>query len=337
MTQQHPAAWWLSALAIAATTAAINHGAFSVAAVFVALAVGLRHAYSTQARRNFIVVAIGLAGLVAVRVILQNLLGYPMGSHVLVTLPTIDMPMWLSGLRLGGSITSESVLFALSDGARIAAIALAFVSAATVTSPTRVLRALPLSMQSAGMIVVIAVTFLPHLLADLSRVRNASRWRGQQLRGLRHVMAQMINVAESALDRSVTLAAALTVRGYAHSPSRNRWSLLIGSTGAIGFGFALALSGFRLNLGMGFLLSLIAMRFGVQRPTGEIARTRYRQSEWTLRDVVIAVSPVAAALTYIVANVATSNLSIGLICSLSVLLAAVGADFIAVGSRKSFA
>ena len=150
-------------------------------------------------------------------------------------------------------------------------------------------------------------------------------------------MAQMINVAESALDRSVTLAAALTVRGYAHSPSRNRWSLLIGSTGAIGFGFALALSGFRLNLGIGFLLSLVAMRLGVQRPEGDITRTRYRQSEWTLRDVMIAVSPVIAALTYIVMNVATSNLSVGLICSLSVLLAALVADFFAAEPRKSFA
>ena len=337
MAQQHPASWWLSALGLATTVAAINHGAFSVAAVAVATFIGLRHAYSIQARSNFKVVALGLAVLVVLRVLLQNILGYPMGSTVLFTLPTFEMPLWLSGLRLGGSITSESVLFAVSDGVRIAAIALAFVCAATVTSPTRVLRALPLAMHSAGMIVVIAVTFLPHLLADVSRVRNASRWRGQNLSGLRNIMAQMINVAESALDRSVTLAAALTIRGYVQSPTKHRWTLLLGSASAVGFGFGIALVGFRINLTLGFVLSLVAMRFGIQRSESESIRTRYRQSEWKRLDVLIAVIPVFAAAAYSFTSFYFDSIQMGLVAALTVLTTAVALDALINTPQRTFA
>lgn len=322
MTQQHPAAWWLAALSLATSVAAINHGGFSATAAVVSVAVGFAFAYSEQARKNFRFICIGMAVLVAVRVLLQNLFGYPMGANVLFTLPSADMPMWLSGLRLGGSVTSESVLFALNDGTRIAAITLAFVSAATVTSPTRVLRALPLAMHNVGMVVVIAVTFLPHLLADLSRVRHASRWRGQQVGGLRQVMAQIINVAESALDRSVTLAAALTLRGFTQTRSHHRWVLLLGATASIGFGFALMLLGMRWNLLAGFAFSLVALWLGLGRSESQQERTRYRQSVWKKSDLAIAATPLISAASYAVVLATTRDMPSALASAMSLLVVA---------------
>lgn len=334
MTQQHPAAWWISAGALATTVAIINHVTFSLAAAAVCFAIGLRHAYSVHAQTNFKWVAVGLLGLVALRVVLQNLLGYPMGADVLFTLPSVEMPSWLSGLRLGGTVTSESVLYAIGDGLRIAAIALVFVTAATVTSPTRILRALPLTMHSAGMVVVIAVTFLPHLLADLSRVRNASRWRGQQVRGIRNIMSQIIVVAESALDRSVTLAAALTVRGYTHSSSSRRWILLVGALSSAGFAVAIAASGIRANLLVGLGLSFVLAWLGISTRHEPLKRTRYRQSEWHVQDLAIAFTPLAVVGTYVGLQAVGGGNANSELAAIALLIAATLLHFTASNSRR---
>ncbi len=293
---QHPAAWWVFAAAQAIAITAANALGFSVAAALCAALLVNRFAYSELARRNFRLIAMATLALIGLRVIFQNLFGYPMGSHVILHLPSAQLPSWLAGIRLGGAITSESLLFALNDGTRIAAIALTFAAIASITSPTRVLRALPVSLHSAGMLLVIAVTFLPHLLADVSRIRNAARWRGQRVRGLRTLSAQLINVAESALDRSVTLAAALNTRGYIQSAgsARLRAGLLIGSILLLSFTTSTITFGISPVTVIGSGLSLALMWMNLDASNRETTRTRYRPDEWAPRDTSLVAIPVIA-------------------------------------------
>ena len=292
--QRHPAAWWLTAVLGACSIGLIDHIVYTVCAIVLAIMAVRAYAYSPQALKNFRIIALATSVFMALRVVLQNLFGFPMGTTVLVHVPSVALPEWLSGVRLGGPLTLESVVFALNDGARIAGITLLFAMAAAITSPTRVLRALPLTLHSTGMLLVIAVTFLPHLLTDISRLRHASRWRGQRSTGIRAVVAQVINLAESALDRSVTLAASLTARGYSHShtPQKVRSILLLGALGLVGFTTGLMLFGLRPVTVLGALLSLLLMWHGLSTINDMVTRTRYRQEKWTPADFGLVVTPI---------------------------------------------
>lgn len=292
--QRHPAAWWLTAIFGASSIGLINHIVYTACAILLALMAVRAYAYSPQALKNFRIIALATSVFMALRVLLQNLFGYPMGNTVLVHLPSVVLPEWLSGIRLGGPLTLESVMFALNDGARIAGITLLFAMAAAITSPTRVLRALPLSLHSAGMLLVIAVTFLPHVLTDISRLRHASRWRGQRTTGIQAVVAQVINVAESALDRSVTLAASLTVRGYAHSHTaqKARSILLLGALGLLAFTTGFMLFGMLPVTVLGAIFSLILLWLGVSTMNEAQTRTRYRQEKWRPADIGLVITPI---------------------------------------------
>lgn len=286
----------MTAILGALSVGLINHTLYTLTAILLAVIAVRSYSYSTQALKNFAIIAAATAVFMLVRVLLQNVFGYPMGSSVLFELPSVQLPSWLSGVRVGGEVTVESVLFAINDGARIAGITLLFAMAAAITSPTRVLRALPLSLHSAGMLLVIAVTFLPHLLADISRLRHASRWRGQKSTGVRTLVSQVISVAESALDRSVTLAASLTVRGYSHSgtPQKYRSMMLLGALGMVIFASGIMMFGVRTISVIGMLVSVALLWLSVSEANDSVIRTRYRREQWNPADIGLAITPLIA-------------------------------------------
>ena len=81
--------------------------------------------------------------LIVIRVVFQSVLGAPMGTHIIGTLPHVDLPTWMTGIRLGGVLTLESLLLGLAEGMRFAAILICIAAATTVAAPSRLFRALP--------------------------------------------------------------------------------------------------------------------------------------------------------------------------------------------------
>lgn len=65
-----------------------------------------------------------------------------------------------------------------------------------------------------GVAVVVALTFAPNLIADVQRLRAARRLRGRPDKGVRGLLQVGLPVLEGALERSVSLAAAMDARGY---------------------------------------------------------------------------------------------------------------------------
>ena len=158
-----------------------------------------------------------------VRTSIGILIGVPIPGTTLFTLPIIELPNWMPGIRIGGAVTSERLSSAVSEGILICAIILIFGAAASLTSPHRLLRILPVYVYEFGVSVVIATSALPQLVTSVSRIRQAQMLRGQSLRGFRSWKRIAIPLLEESLARSLDLAAAMDSRGYGISRKRSRY------------------------------------------------------------------------------------------------------------------
>ena len=158
-----------------------------------------------------------------VRTLIGILIGVPIPGTTLFTLPIIELPSWMRGIRIGGAVTSERLSSSVSEGILICAIILIFGAAASLTSPHRLLRILPVYVYGFGVSVVIATSALPQLVTSVSRIRQAQMLRGQSLRGFRSWKRIAIPLLEESLARSLDLAAAMDSRGYGISRKRSRY------------------------------------------------------------------------------------------------------------------
>lgn len=301
----HPGAWWAWALALAAAASRMTNPILLVLLIAVS-------GYVVAARRPATYWGASFAGflrigvlIVIIRVAFAVLIGLPVGTHVLVTLPSLALPGWAQGIRLGGPVTVEQVLAAASDGLRLAAMFACLGAANSLASPSRLLKALPTAVYEAGVAVVVAMTFAPQLVADAMRVRTALRLRGRRATGIAGLATAAMPVLAGALDRSVTLAAAMDSRGFGRSaevPRRARRMtavmLMAGLTG-IALGVAAALDAGTSShltlplLGVGAALAGLGIGLAGRRGI----RTRYRPDPWRLPEWATVGAGLATAVT----------------------------------------
>nr|WP_225821050.1 energy-coupling factor transporter transmembrane component T [Streptomyces sp. TML10] len=299
----HPGAWWLWAVALGVgasrTTNPLLLGLLIAASAYV---VATHRSPTPWARSYTAFVRLALAVLV-IRVLFAVALGSPIpGTHILVTLPEVPLPHWAQGIRLGGRVTAEAVLFAAYDGLRLATLLICVGAANSLASPSRLLKSLPGALYETGVAVVVALTFAPHLIADVHRLRAARRLRGRPDRGLRGLLQVGLPVLEGALERSVALAAAMESRGYGRTAEvpapvrRTTAALTLG--GLLGvcagtYGLLTAEGG---TYGLPLLLAgVVAALAGLRLGGRRSLRTRYRPDPWDARAWLVAGSGAAVA------------------------------------------
>jgi energy-coupling factor transporter transmembrane protein EcfT len=98
-----------------------------------------------------------------------------------------------------------------------------FGAAASLTSPHRLLRVLPVYIYEFAVAVVIATSVLPQIVTSVKRIRMAQRLRGQSTKGFTSWKRVAIPLLEESLARSLDLAAAMDSRGYGVSKKRSRY------------------------------------------------------------------------------------------------------------------
>ncbi|MEW2284450.1 CbiQ family ECF transporter T component [Streptomyces sp. NPDC047841] len=302
-TALHPGAWWLWAVSLGvAATRTTNPLLLSLLISASAYVVAAHRSPAPWARSYPAFVRLALAVLV-VRVLFAVALGSPIpGTHTLLTLPEVPLPHWAQGIRLGGRVTAEAVVFAVYDGLKLATLLVCVGAANALASPTRLLKSLPGALYETGVAVVVALTFAPHLVADVRRLRAARRLRGRPDRGVRGLLQVGLPVLEGALERSVALAAAMEARGYgrtAEVPARvRRTTAALTLGGLLGvcagtYGLLTAAGG---TYGLPVLLAGVAaaltgLRLGGRRSL----RTRYRPDPWGARAWLVTGSGAAVA------------------------------------------
>jgi energy-coupling factor transporter transmembrane protein EcfT len=161
--------------------------------------------------------------ILMVRTFIGITIGVPIPGTELFKLPILPLPTWMPGIRIGGAVTWERLSSSLSEGFLICSIIVLFGAAASLTSPHRLLRVLPIYVYEFAVAVVIAASVLPQLVGAVKRIRMAQRLRGQTTRGLKSWKRVAIPLLEESLARSLDLAAAMDSRGYGVSKKRSRY------------------------------------------------------------------------------------------------------------------
>ncbi|KOV32864.1 CbiQ family ECF transporter T component [Streptomyces caelestis] len=267
-----------------------------------AYVVATRRPHAPWSRSYGAFVKLALAVLL-VRLAFAVLLGSPIpGTHVLVHLPEVPLPHWAQGIRLGGKVTAEALVFALYDALRLATLLICVGAANALANPSRLLKSLPGALYELGVAVVVALTFAPHLIADVQRLRAARRLRGRHDSGVRGLLQVGLPVLEGALERSVALAAAMDARGYGRTaavpPAVRRATAALTLGGLLGvcagtYGLLTAEGG---AYGLPLLLAGVAAALGGLWLGGRrTLRTRYRPDPWGARAWLVTASGVAVA------------------------------------------
>lgn len=306
----HAGAWWLWALGLATAASRTTNPLLLGLLVGVAgYVVAARRTDAPWARSYSTFVRLGLL-VIGIRLVFSVVLGSPIpGSHLLFTLPGVPLPHWAQGVRIGGRVTAEQLVFAFYDGAKLATLLICVGAANALANPARLLKSLPGALYEVGVAVVVAMTFAPNMVADVVRLRTARRLRGRPTGGIRAVLQIGLPVLEGALERSVAVAASMDARGYGRTarvpPSVRHTTSVLTLGGLLGvcagtYGL-LAAEGASYGLpvlAVGLLAALAGLRLGGRRSV----RTRYRPDRWGVRAWLVAGSGIAVAVLLILAG-----------------------------------
>lgn len=307
----HPWAWWAWALGVAAAVSlTTNPLLLALVALAVTTVVLLRRSDAPWARS--IGVYFALAGfIIVVRLFFQVLVGAGTGTTTLFTLPQLRLPEWAAGIRLGGRVNAEGVLYATYDALRLGVILLCLGAANALANPKRALRSVPAALYEASVAVVIALSVAPQLVQSVRRVRRARRLRGGSSTGWRAVKAVVIPVLADAIDRSLALATSMEARGFGRTRGPSSPSPLL-TVGLVVATMAATLGVFVLLGATGtpwqgvalLVLGVAGTILGLRASGRRLSVTRYRPQPWTPRDTLVAASGLGAFAVAVLANTA---------------------------------
>lgn len=310
----HPLAWWgwAGGLGIAASRTT-NPLLLGLIIAVVGYVVAARRPAGGWASgfRSYLVLALVV---VAIRTGFHVVFGGGSGETVLVRLPEVGLPDWAAGVRLGGAVTAEGLAAALYDGLRLATLLICVGAAVTLADPRQLLRALPGALYALGLVVVVAVSVAPQLVEAALRVRRARALRGGSGKGLRALRSVAMPVLAIALERAISLAAAMDGRGYgrtgAVTGAARRLTaalLLLGLLGSALGVYGLLDTSVPGALGwptllFGALASVAGLVAGGARGT----RSRFHAAGADRRSMVVATCGLIAGVTMVVASLTTT-------------------------------
>ena len=214
------------------------------------------------------------------------------GSHILFTVPGPDLPAWMGGLRLGGPVTTEGLVYNLTRGLAVLCIFVAFGVFNAAVSPIRVLRTAPAALFHAGLVVTIGLTLLPSTVEDLRRIREMQALRGMAT-GLRQLPGLVVPAVIGGLERSMRLAEAMEARGYAASNPPSPMSRIAAAASAplmlVASFIWLYTDSYRWLAGLAFTLGLGALFAWSWDASRRRRTTRFRPEPFPLVDRLAAV------------------------------------------------
>lgn len=221
-----------------------------------------------------------------------NFLTAHFGETVLYTLPA-GWPL------IGGPLTLEAAVYGFINGLRLVTMLSFFLAFNTIVPVSDLAGLTPRALHELGLVMLIAITYIPETLRQFRRIRDAQAIRGHQLTGLRAWRPVIIPLLIAGLERALNLAETMVARGYGSTdhvgmPRRVRATLLAGLLLILGGGLRLAWRGVDgwLLLLAGMLVVVWAYR-SLSRHT---TRTRYRPRRWTTGDTLVVLGALLSLL-----------------------------------------
>ena len=219
----HPLTWWLWSAFIATTLVRLQNNWLTVA-VIALTSVLVAKFKSDGPWADSYKWALKLAAIViTIRVFIGIIIGVPVPGTVLFNLPLIPLPHWMAGITLGGAVTWERISSTILESFGIASIIALFGAATALTNPRALLRAVPPMFYEVAMVLVIATSITPQLVANLKRIRIAQNLRGINTNRFMSWRQIAMPLLEDSLARALELAAAMDSRGYGVSRKRSKY------------------------------------------------------------------------------------------------------------------
>lgn len=279
----------------------------------------------------YLVLILGAAGIVYAALGRTSPLGSSWGSFVklgvflfALTIPFNALSIHIGQIVLfrlpgswpivGGAITLEAFISGAVSGLNLLAILVVFAAFNAAVDHYQLLRATPAFLFQAGVVISIAISFVPQMVLSAREIREAQRIRGHRFRGIRDLLPLVMPLLASSLERAIQLAETMEARGFGSAvhPLSSRAALAsqVGTLGALlsvlvglfavtyfpqagTWGWILA------GLGVAAMLAIFVLQ------GRRVRRSRYRRPRWQTRDTIL-----AAASTIVIAAVVTARLAV---------------------------
>jgi energy-coupling factor transporter transmembrane protein EcfT len=236
------------------------------------------------------------------------------GSDVLFTTPSFTLPEVLGGFAVGGTIETPVVVYAAAEGLVIVGIVAVFAAFNAVVSHYELVKTAPRAFHELGLVVVVALAFVPSIITAVHDVGEADRARtgGRVVRRGR-LLRRLVPVLETGLERAITLSESLDSRGFAHrGPSaRERSAGWFGALALLSLGgafVALIASAGTIAALLG-IAGVVGLAVAIMLVSGASNRVRYRTRRITRSDwICIAVVSAAPVLIGVISLVGDSSL-----------------------------
>ena len=219
----HSFAWWGWASILGITIFLFDDSLYAASIVVASTLVVQRFKREHPWSRSFSMAMRFIAVIVAIRLFIAVVIGVPIPGTTLITLPTIVLPEWIAGIRIGGPVTLERLSTTLGEVMIIVGIVAVIAAATSLTSPHRLIRAIPLAFYQLTLILTVATSVFPQLVTSIRRIKLARRLRGQEPTGISQWRKIAMPLLEESLERSLDLAAAMESRGFGQRIRRTRY------------------------------------------------------------------------------------------------------------------
>ncbi len=237
-----------------------------------------------------------LAAIIMMGSILFNLLMVRVGGTILFNLP---QNWWL----IGGPKTLEAAIYGAINGLTLITLLAIFLTFNAVVPVSDLIKLIPKAMTNLGIILLLALTYVPETISHLRRIREAQAIRGHRLRGFRDWQPIVIPLLIGGLERSLSLAESMISRGFSSTvnvrqPVSNQLVMLSG--------LVLTFAGWIITF-QNMILGIILLIIGVMVIVGlffwtgrRIRRSQYRPRPWVWSDwAVIICSLFAIVIIFI--------------------------------------
>jgi energy-coupling factor transport system permease protein len=206
----------------------------------------------------------------------------------------------------------ESIIAGAVSGLALLTILVVFAAFNAVVDHYQLLRATPAFLFQAGVVVSVAITFVPQMVLSARQIREAQRIRGHRFRGLRDLLPLILPLLASGLERAIQLAEAMEARGFASAVAPvsgrqatfNQLRTLAALLGLLAGLFIMAYAdGGLVGWGLVAVGSIgLLVTFWLQGR--RVQRSRYRTETWSARDLAV----VAASLVVVAAVLSARQL-----------------------------
>lgn len=230
------------------------------------------------------------------------------GGNAFAHVPQATLPRLLGGFTVGGPLEWTVLWRAAAEGFVVIGVMAAFGTFNSVASHHELLQSVPRAFHEPGLVLTVALAFVPSTIASIATVREADRARtgGRVVRRGRSVRL-VVPVLETGLERAVHLAESMDARGFGRgrATAAQRVSAWLGLVSLLALGGTVVAlvgraTGMAAALAAAGSAALVAAV--VLAPLGS-GPTRYRPRRMARSDVLVLATSGAAVLGLVALSV----------------------------------